>query len=776
MNEDDSNDLSGSARKADVNRDRLTKLSSVISCISESFDVEAVLQESAEAARVLTAATHGVVTTVDNPEEIRVLFSSSVSEEERKEMMSWSDGSRFLHHLCKLDEPLTHESLSRYVQSLNLSPIPIELGSFQIIPLRYRGERIGGFIMVTKSGSVEEVDLEVLALLACQTAAVLENTRVHHEAQSSRVGLDTLIETSPIGVVVIDVKTLTPLSVNAAARRILADLDLSGLDAYGLRSVTCRCSDGRKLTLDELPRAESLRSEKVEISTTTDRSVRTLLNASPIRSEEGITHTVVVTLQDLAPFEAQERDRTDFLNMVSRELREPLAAVKGSAVTVLGSSRTLDPSDVRQFFRIVEDQADRMNTLINDLLSAGRLALGNLSVSAVPTSVVELVEEARIEFLGGSRTHDIVVDLQPELPLVLADAFCVGRVLDNLFRNAAQNAPPLTSIYVSGLLDEGFVHLSVRDEGDSLDVERLTRIFMGFTEQAQPIDDASVSLSICRGLVEAHGGRIEAAVPNDGRGIQVTFTLPVAESRNNARADEPQSRKSEEKLTVLVLNDDPQSLRYIQDGLNSAGFTTVVSSELKDVPELIQYRQPQLALFDLVLPGTHGIQPIREVVESTGLPVIFVSAYGRADLISQAVEAGVADYIVKPFSSAELVARMRSVLRQRKRRNPFIIEGMTIDYEHRRVSVSGDQISLTVTEYEVLRVLSINAGRVVSFDELRNQVWREPEATATDTVRGLIRRLRLKINDPVSNPRYIFNERGVGYRMPHPDDEISSTI
>ena len=164
---------------------------------------------------------------------------------------------------------------------------------------------------------------------------------------------------------------------------------------------------GRSSPSAELPlaqqwsNAETVRAEEIVLSVPDGRRVKTLVNATPIRSAEGEVESMVVTMQDLAPLEELERMRAEFLGMVSHELRVPLASIKGSAATALGAAVRLDPAEVRQFFRIIDEQADHMGGLISDLLDAGRIETGTLSVDPQPAEVAVLVDQARNTFLSG---------------------------------------------------------------------------------------------------------------------------------------------------------------------------------------------------------------------------------------------------------------------------------------------------------------------------------------------------------------------------------------
>jgi K+-sensing histidine kinase KdpD len=218
--------------------------------------------------------------------------------------------------------------------------------------------------------------------------------------------------------------------------------------------ISVRRADGRQASLDKLFLAlpvtgETVRAEEVVLSVPDGRSVRTLINAVPIRTAGNAVRSVVMTMQDLAPFDEIERMRTEFLNLVSHELREPLTAIKGSAVTLMEDAAELDPSEMREFHRIIVEQAGHMRGLINDLLDAGRIDSGTLSVAPEPSEVADLVERARSTFLSGGGRQALLVDLPVGLPPVMADRRRIVQVLNNFFSNAARHAPESSSIRVA---------------------------------------------------------------------------------------------------------------------------------------------------------------------------------------------------------------------------------------------------------------------------------------------------------------------------------------
>ena len=220
-----------------------------------------------------------------------------------------------------------------------------------------------------------------------------------------------------------------------------------------------------------------------------------------------------------------------------------------------------------------------------------------------------------------------------------------------------------------------------------------------------------------------------------------------------------------------MVDDDPQTLRYVRDALTAAGYSPLVTGDPREVSHLIKTKQPRLVLLDLLLPGTDGIELMERLPELAELPVIFISGYGRDETIARALETGADDYIVKPFSPTELTARVQAALRRRDEPpEPFRLGDLAIHYEEYRVTVAGRPVQLTATEYELLRLLSVNAGRVIPYASLLRRVWGRRKSDDLRPMRAIVKSFRRKLGDDAANPAYIFNERQVGYRMPQPSD------
>ena len=570
--------------------DRISRLSAAILRISASLDLNTVLHEIVDSARALTGARYGVITTIDDAGQLQDFVSSGFTPAEHQQLADWPDGPRLFEHLRDLPGALRLRDLPGYVRSLGFSSDLMRSKTLQGTPLRHRGVHVGHFFLAEKEGGREfsGEDEEVLALFASQAATAIANARTHRAEQRARADLEALVETSPVGVLVFDARTGTLVSLNREAKRIVGGLRLPDRSPEQLLEVlTFRRADGREIALDEVPlaralsTAETVRAEEIVIQVPDGRSVTTLVNATPIRSESGEVESFVVTMQDLAPLEELERLRAEFLGMVSHELRAPLTSIKGSAATVLGAAPALDPAEMLQFFRIINEQADQMRGLISDLLDAGRIEAGTLSVAPEPAEVAGLVDQARNTFLSGGGRNSVRIDLPPDLPRVMADTQRIVQVLNNLFSNASRHSPESSPIRVAAVRDGLHVAISVADEGRGVPPDLLRHLFrkhggVGGEERERGIGGSGLGLAICKGLVEAHGGRIRAESGGAGQGTRFTFTIPVADEAGHgaatglARSRSRSRREGREATRILVVDDDPQALRYVRDALSAA--------------------------------------------------------------------------------------------------------------------------------------------------------------------------------------------------------------
>ena len=773
-------------------RNRLSKLSEASLRINESLDLDTVLQEILDSARSLTDARCGVIVSLYDEGQVEDFLASGLTAEETQQLFAMPGGLKIFEYLTTIPGSLRVPDFASYLRSQGLPEfrLPIQTSAYLGVPIRHRGENMGN-IYLAKSEPGQEFtreDAETLVMFASQAALVIFNARKFRDEQRARADLEALINTSPVGVVVFDARTGVPVSINREASRIIGGLQTPGCPVEQLLNViTFRRADGSEIALDEFPlvqvlsTSETVRAEEIVIQVPDGRSVTTVVNATPIRSRDGELESVVVTLQDMAPLEELGRLRADLLGTVSHELRVPLTSIRGSATTLLDTSSDLDLAELRQFLQIIVEQADHMRELIGNLLDVARIATGTLPVNPEPAEVTSLVDRARNTFLSSGGKNNLKLELAPDLPLVMADRSRIVQVLGNLLSNAARHSLVPSDIRVTAVHEDLHVAVTVADEGIGIAAEQLPHLFMKLSRTDEEIGESGIGgrgLAICKGIVEAHGGRISAESDGPGQGARFTFTIPVVKdagagaATQSSRLAARSRQQAKEEVRILVVDDDPQSLKYIRDTLSEADFTPIVTPDPKEALPLTEEKRPHLVLLDLVLPDSNGIDLMKDILRIADVPVIFVSVYGRDQVVAQAFEKGATDYIVKPFSPTELVARVRAALRRRaglhrvEPSTPYMLGDLIIDYAERRVTIADQPVNLTATEYELLFELSVNAGRILTHDQLLRRVWRQTNSGDVRVIRTLVKRLRRKLNDDASSPTYIFAEPRVGYRMP----------
>jgi DNA-binding response OmpR family regulator len=224
--------------------------------------------------------------------------------------------------------------------------------------------------------------------------------------------------------------------------------------------------------------------------------------------------------------------------------------------------------------------------------------------------------------------------------------------------------------------------------------------------------------------------------------------------------------------SVLVVDDEPTITEIVSRYLERAGYSTRVAANGPDALDVAAEARPDLVVLDIMLPGLDGLEVMRRLRERPGRPtsVILLTAKGEATDRIVGLRQGADDYVVKPFTPAELVARVDAVLRRAApaaadREGPIVFDGLEIDPSGRRVSVRGDEVQLTLREYDLLLHLARHPGQVFSRDQLMDAVWQYAFYTDTSTVTVHMRRLRSKIEDEPSEPRWLQTVWGVGYRF-----------
>ena len=227
-----------------------------------------------------------------------------------------------------------------------------------------------------------------------------------------------------------------------------------------------------------------------------------------------------------------------------------------------------------------------------------------------------------------------------------------------------------------------------------------------------------------------------------------------------------------ERPVILVVDDEPQILRVMRASLPARGYDVRTAPDGEHALDEIRKQAPDLIVLDLAMPGMSGLEVCRCVRTFSSVPIIVLSAKGSESDKIAALDLGADDYVTKPFSLDELLARVRAVLRRTLELDSesavLSVGDLTIELDERRVTMSGTEIKLTPKEFEVLKYLARNSGKVVTHRALLQAVWGSQSTGQTEYLRVFINQLRRKIEPDPRNPRHIITEPWVGYRF-NPD-------
>jgi len=226
---------------------------------------------------------------------------------------------------------------------------------------------------------------------------------------------------------------------------------------------------------------------------------------------------------------------------------------------------------------------------------------------------------------------------------------------------------------------------------------------------------------------------------------------------------------------ILIVDDEPRVARLVTEVLTAVGYEVVAAASGKTAVEKVALDQPDLVLLDILLPqGMDGYQVCARIREFSDVPVIMLTAKARDVDVLRGFDVGADDYLTKPFNAKELVARVKAVLRRTYRPESTVTSTLScgeveIDFARRAVTVRGQSVALTRTEFELLRRLALSPNRVLSHEQLLTDVWGQEYRNDLDYLRAYVRYLRRKLEADPSNPQLIVNSPGVGYMLACPE-------
>jgi PAS domain S-box-containing protein len=419
----------------------------------------------------------------------------------------------------------------------------VPLGQVLGIPLLFEEELLGIIYLFRSEYAFTRMDWQLLQGFANQAAIAVRNARLYQQLETERSRLQTIVENSADGIMILD-----------AAKRVLvinpslaAMLDVKPEDAIGRRyhdilmldnvvgDDLAAADDLEVFFLGENPRCEG------DLIRPGGRRLTLAVTYTPILSDDGVPLNVVVNVYDITRFREEEEVKSTFTSIISHELKTPVALIKGYAQTLAREDAEWDGDTARQGLQVIEEEADRLEALINNLLDVSRIQASGLRLDFADVDIKALAAKVATNFRTQTDEHQIQLDFPSQLPLVWGDEERIRQVLNNLVGNAIKYSPGGGLIRIGGWFepaDQGHddrVVFYVADEGIGIPSDELPHVFDRFyrvdSSLRRGTDGAGLGLFLCKAIAEAHNGEIWVRSEQD-KGTTFFVALPVEDAAN----------------------------------------------------------------------------------------------------------------------------------------------------------------------------------------------------------------------------------------------------
>lgn len=401
------------------------------------------------------------------------------------------------------------------------------------LPLIVREQVIGViFIFRNYPGVFSRDDTALLQSFADQAAIAVQNAQLYTQVSREKQRMDAMLDSAADGILILTADHIIERCNPALARM----LERSSEEIAGKRHEEVirwvRYKDGTNLEQAEAggwpltPNATLYVEGDLERASGIPLPVG--ITYAPLVGSDGSLVNIVATVRDITRFREAEELKSTFISVISHELKTPVALIKGYVSTLRREDATWDRKVVRDSLQVIEEEADRLTVLIENLLDASRLQAGALAINQTDVVLKALTERIAERFRTQTQEQKIVVDFPDEFPIILADEDRISQVLSNLISNAIKYSPSGGEIRITGQVLPQYVLVCVSDQGTGIAPDDIPHVFDRFyrsTEAARKTKGAGLGLYLSRAIIEAHNGRIWVD-PKPGGGTRICFSLP----------------------------------------------------------------------------------------------------------------------------------------------------------------------------------------------------------------------------------------------------------
>ncbi len=401
------------------------------------------------------------------------------------------------------------------------------------LPLIVRQQVIGViFVFRNYQGVFSKNDTALLQSFADQAAIAVQNAQLYSQISREKLRMDALLDSAADGIMIISPEH-TVERCNPALARLLG-VPQPTIHGKQHSDVIQLLNQKDGLTLEQgekggwplTPNATLYVEGDLERSDGLTLPVG--ITYAPLVDPEGNLRNIVATVRDITRFREAEELKSTFISVISHELKTPVALIKGYVSTLRREDASWERKIVQDSLAVIEEEADRLTDLIENLLDASRLQAGALSINQTDLLVNLLAERVAERFRTQTETHTIAVEFPPEFPIVMADEDRISQVLENMISNAIKYSPAGGEIKISGHVHSRYIVVCVSDEGPGIAPDDIPHVFDRFyraSDAARNTKGAGLGLYLARAVIEAHGGRIWVD-PKPREGARICFSLP----------------------------------------------------------------------------------------------------------------------------------------------------------------------------------------------------------------------------------------------------------
>ncbi|MBC6937005.1 MAG: response regulator [Chloroflexi bacterium] len=495
-------------------------------------------------------------------------------------------------------------------------------------------------------------------------------------------------------------------------------------------------------------------------------------------------------------FKTMFGSQTLLLDMMSERIRVPYAQVRGLLTTLNEQHSRFTHRERARFLRQLEDSVQSLGHLWDNFLEMYNLEVSGLALSREQVDLYEIIQRVIDSRAFAEHRRQIQIKAPARLPLVEVDELRLELAISNVLHNAIQFSPKGSPVNVSLEHRDDELLIVIEDRGIGIPREQLERVFEPFFQAGNNPNEegAGLGLYLVREIVQRHGGSIGIA-SEPGSGTVVTLALPVnlreesprpipqpppavtitgaAPPRRSEAPEMPERGFNGKRVsdrppqTIMVVEGRSGLIPHLCKQLEAEGYEMIAYRSGEEALRDVNSIRLDLILLDVNLLDANGLDVCERMCKRTEVPIIMLADEASEAEKVRALMLGADDYIARPISDEELMARVNVIFKRRRipdrTREPLDLGNLYIDFARREVFLNNKPLELTRIEYDLLNVLAVNQGQVLTHKQLLEKVWGPEYQAETQYLWVNVSRLRKKLEPAVDSPRYIHTQPGVGY-------------